>query len=173
MKMRTRVNEDPSDVLRRTALAIVLFLIASVGAIAQTRARVSLAAKSSVAARTAPITFQDSGVADKWATVFGAKIHYLEAGSGPVVILLHGLGGSVSNWAPTIAPLAQKYRVIAPDQIGFGKSDKPMLNYRVGTLVDFLRLLQTAWNSESVTGRQFAGRVHRGGLRSRAPGEGR
>jgi pimeloyl-ACP methyl ester carboxylesterase len=77
-------------------------------------------------------------VQDKYATVFGAKIHYLEAGSGPVVILLHGLGGDATNWAPTIGPLAQKYRVIVPDQIGFGKSDKPLINYRVGTLVDFL-----------------------------------
>lgn len=81
---------------------------------------------------------EDAAPTDKWATVFGAKIHYLEAGSGPVVILLHGLGGSAANWTPTIAPLAQKYRVIVPDQIGFGKSDKPMLNYRVNTLVDFL-----------------------------------
>ena len=89
-------------------------------------------------APAAALETQDAAVADKWATVFGAKIHYLEAGSGPVVILLHGLGGSTANWAPTIAPLAQKYRVIVPDQIGFGKSDKPMLNYRVNTLVDFL-----------------------------------
>jgi pimeloyl-ACP methyl ester carboxylesterase len=76
--------------------------------------------------------------ADKFATVYGAKIHYLEAGSGPVVILLHGLGGDASNWAMTVGPLSQKYRVIAPDQIGFGLSDKPFLNYRVATLVDFL-----------------------------------
>src|SRR5215475_2995797 len=81
---------------------------------------------------------QDASVADKWTTVYGAKIHYLEAGSGPAVILIHGLGGNTTNWTPTIAPLAQKYRVLVPDQIGFGKSDKPMLNYRVGTLVDFL-----------------------------------
>src|SRR5215813_2213031 len=81
---------------------------------------------------------QDASIADKWTTVYGAKIHYLEAGSGPAVILIHGLGGSSANWAPTIPPLAQKYHVIVPDQIGFGKSDKPMLNYRVGTLVDFL-----------------------------------
>src|SRR5215510_6279867 len=81
---------------------------------------------------------QDASVADKWTTVYGAKIHYLEAGTGPAVILIHGLGGSTANWAPTIAPLAQKYRVLVPDQIGFGKSDKPMLNYRVATLVDFL-----------------------------------
>ena len=79
-----------------------------------------------------------AGVQDKYATVFGAKIHYLEAGSGPAVILLHGLGGDATNWAPTIGPLSQKYRVIVPDQIGFGKSDKPLINYRVGTLVDFL-----------------------------------
>jgi len=76
--------------------------------------------------------------ADKTATVYGAKIHYLESGSGPAVILLHGLGGDTSNWATTVAPLAAKFRVIVPDQIGFGRSDKPMLNYRVATLVDFL-----------------------------------
>ena len=78
------------------------------------------------------------GVADKTVNVFGMKIHYLEAGSGPVVILLHGLGGDGSNWAANIVPFSKKYRVIVPDQIGFGRSDKPMINYRVGTLVDFL-----------------------------------
>lgn len=81
---------------------------------------------------------QAAGAATKVATVFGARIHYQDAGSGPVVILLHGLGGDMSNWAMTVAPLAQKYRVIVPDQIGFGRSDKPMLNYRIGTMVDFL-----------------------------------
>ncbi len=83
-------------------------------------------------------TLAQSAPAAKTATVFGAKIHYLEAGSGPAVILLHGLGGDNSSWTPTIAPLAAKFRVLAPDQIGFGRSDKPMLNYRVATLVDFL-----------------------------------
>ncbi|MFY9556148.1 MAG: alpha/beta hydrolase [Blastocatellia bacterium] len=81
---------------------------------------------------------QDAESTDRWATVYGMKIHYLEAGRGPAVILLHGLGGDTTNWAQTIGPLSQKYRVIVPDQIGFGKSDKPLINYRVGTLVDFL-----------------------------------
>ena len=62
------------------------------------------------------------------ALVYGAKIHYVEAGSGPVVVLLHGLGGDATNWAFNVAALAQKYRVIVPDQIGFGKSDKPLIN---------------------------------------------
>jgi pimeloyl-ACP methyl ester carboxylesterase len=70
--------------------------------------------------------------------IFGQKIHYLEAGSGPNVILLHGLGGDASNWAATIPALAKSFHVFAPDQIGFGASDKPLANYRVGMLVDFL-----------------------------------
>jgi pimeloyl-ACP methyl ester carboxylesterase len=78
---------------------------------------------------------------EKFATVFGAKIRYLEAGdpAKPVVVLLHGLGGTGdASWAFNISALSASYRVIAPDQVGFGKSDKPLINYRVGTYVDFL-----------------------------------
>src|SRR5689334_17963919 len=74
----------------------------------------------------------------KETTVFGQKIHYVEAGSGPTVILLHGLGGSTQVWQFNIAALAEKYHVVVPDQIGFGKSDKPLVNYRIRTYVDFL-----------------------------------
>lgn len=83
---------------------------------------------------------QTASPQEKTATVFGAKIHYVEAGDAtkPAVVLLHGLGSSSVAWQFNIAALAAKYRVIAPDQIGFGKSDKPMLKYRVGTYVDFL-----------------------------------
>lgn len=75
---------------------------------------------------------------DREAIVYGVKIHYVEAGSGPVVILLHGLGGNGANWAFNTGALAGKYRVIVPDQIGFGRSDKPLINYHIGTYVDFL-----------------------------------
>jgi pimeloyl-ACP methyl ester carboxylesterase len=70
--------------------------------------------------------------------VFGQKIQYVEAGTGPTVILLHGLGGSSQAWQFNIAALAEKYHVFVPDQIGFGKSDKPLVNYRIRTYVDFL-----------------------------------
>jgi pimeloyl-ACP methyl ester carboxylesterase len=70
--------------------------------------------------------------------VFGQKIQYVEAGSGPTVILLHGLGGSAQAWQFNIGALAEKYHVVVPDQIGFGKSDKPLVNYRIRTYVDFL-----------------------------------
>jgi pimeloyl-ACP methyl ester carboxylesterase len=74
----------------------------------------------------------------KQVEVFGQRIHYLEAGSGPNVILLHGLGADANNWVMNTAALAQSFHVFVPDQIGFGESDKPPINYRVGTLVDFL-----------------------------------
>lgn len=76
--------------------------------------------------------------AEKDITVYGTKIHYAEAGSGPVVILLHGLGGNWTNWSLNIGPLVANYHVLALDQIGFGKSDKPLINYSVATYVDFL-----------------------------------
>src|ERR1041385_7819859 len=71
-------------------------------------------------------------------TIYGQKIHYLEAGSGPNLVLLHGLGGASEVWGFNIGPLAEKYHVFVPDQIGFGKSDKPFVNYRIRTYVDFL-----------------------------------
>jgi pimeloyl-ACP methyl ester carboxylesterase len=83
---------------------------------------------------------QAAATESKQVEIFGQKIHYLEAGSAsnPAVILLHGLGGDMSNWAMTVPALAAKYHVYVPDQIGFGKSDKPIVNYRVATLVEFL-----------------------------------
>jgi pimeloyl-ACP methyl ester carboxylesterase len=76
--------------------------------------------------------------APKEVLVFGQKINYVEAGSGPTVILLHGLGGSTQVWGFNIGALAEKYHVVVPDQIGFGKSAKPFVNYRIRTYVDFL-----------------------------------
>jgi pimeloyl-ACP methyl ester carboxylesterase len=88
---------------------------------------------------------------DKEATVYGLKIHYVEAGSGEAVILLHGLGGNATNWAFNIPALAQKFRVIVPDQVGFGRSDKPFINYRVATYVDFLDALYKELKLERAT----------------------
>jgi pimeloyl-ACP methyl ester carboxylesterase len=76
--------------------------------------------------------------ATKQVEIYGQKIYYQEAGAGPDVILLHGLGADRSAWAATVPALAAKYHVYVPDQVGFGQSDKPMIDYRVGTLVDFL-----------------------------------
>lgn len=96
------------------------------------------AANTSAAARVTFTPAAQAAAAGKSVVVFGQKINYVEAGSGPVVVLLHGLGGSTANWAFNVAALAAKFRVVVPDQVGFGLSDKPFINYRVGTYVDFL-----------------------------------
>ncbi|HEX9235969.1 MAG TPA: alpha/beta fold hydrolase, partial [Actinomycetota bacterium] len=54
---------------------------------------------------------------------------YLEAGTGPPVILLHGLGATNASFLPTLTALAAEYRVIAPDLPGFGDSSKPFARY--------------------------------------------
>jgi pimeloyl-ACP methyl ester carboxylesterase len=52
----------------------------------------------------------------------GAAFHYLEAGAGEVVVLIHGGGGGGANWFRLIGSLATTHRVLAPDLPGFGLS---------------------------------------------------
>lgn len=85
-----------------------------------------------------PATEAQTTVASRQVDVFGQKIHFLESGSGSPVILLHGLADDADIWAETIPALASKFRVFSLDQIGFGESDKPPIQYRVRTLVEFL-----------------------------------
>ena len=59
----------------------------------------------------------------------GVDTFYLEAGEGPPVILLHGLGATNASLLPTIMELAPDHRVVAPDLPGFGSSSKPIRTY--------------------------------------------
>ena len=97
--------------------------------------------------------------ADKTITVFGQSIHYFDMGAGPVVVLLHGLGSRKEDWLPVLEPMAQKYRLLVPDQIGFGRSDKPLLDYSIQTYVDFLNefLRQLKVEKASLVGESLGG----------------
>src|SRR5262249_46365721 len=59
------------------------------------------------------------------ADVDGTKIHYLKAGHGPTVILLHGYTQTSRMWRPLIPKLTGKFTVIAPDLPGIGDSSIP------------------------------------------------
>ena len=68
------------------------------------------------------------GVESKFVEVSGQATHYLEAGSGAPVVLIHGGGSgadSWGNWKDCLPLLAERFRVIAMDMVGFGKSAKP------------------------------------------------
>jgi 2-hydroxy-6-oxonona-2,4-dienedioate hydrolase len=104
-----------------------------------TRTVASGAAFLLAASASLPIRAQPRPAATaKDVTVLGFRLHYLEAGSGPSLVLLHGLGGDGSRWRPNIEPLARDFHVFALDQIGFGQSDKPLANYHTGMLAEFL-----------------------------------
>jgi len=108
----------------------------------------------------APVSGQAQGLpADKTISVFGQSIHYFDLGSGPVVVLLHGLGSRKDDWLPVLEPLSQKYRLLVPDQVGFGKSDKPLIDYSVQTYVDFLNefLRQLKVEKASLLGESLGG----------------
>ncbi len=96
---------------------------------------------------------------DKTITVFVQAIHYFDVGSGPAVVLLHGLGSRKEDWLPVLDLMAQKYRLLVPDQIGFGKSDKPLLDYSIQTYVDFLNefLRQLKVEKASLMGESLGG----------------
>ena len=65
----------------------------------------------------------------KFADVNGVKLHYLVAGKGDPVVLLHGFAETSHMWRPLIARLSDKHTVIAPDLRGFGQSSAPEGGY--------------------------------------------
>jgi len=68
------------------------------------------------------------------ATVRGLRIHYVSAGEGSPVLLLHGFPQTWYCWRRVIPVLSKHFRVIAPDLKGYGDSDKPRRGYDVATL---------------------------------------
>ena len=67
----------------------------------------------------------DSAIAARSGTGGGVQIHYLEAGKGPAILLLHGYAETSRMWRPLILRLAPKFRVLAPDLPGIGESAIP------------------------------------------------
>jgi len=75
------------------------------------------------------VTDMDPEIIDQFATVNGVKLHYLTAGNGSPVILLHGYAQNSHMWRPLMKELAKAHLVVAPDLRGFGDSAKPDSGY--------------------------------------------
>src|SRR5260370_3320586 len=81
---------------------------------------VLLSSANLVRAQTTP-----QAISARFADVDGIKLHYLAAGHGPTVILLHGYAETSRMWRPIIPRLARTFTVIAPDLPGIGDSAIP------------------------------------------------
>lgn len=81
----------------------------------------------------------------------GHDVVYRTAGSGPPVVLIHGIAGSSTTFSKTMGRLAERYTVIAPDLLGHGESAKPRGDYSLGAYASGVRDLLVALGHERVT----------------------
>jgi pimeloyl-ACP methyl ester carboxylesterase len=77
----------------------------------------------------------------------------------PPIVLLHGLGGSADRWKKVIPYLSTKYRLIIPDIIGFGYSEKPHVEYTIDFFINFIKKFLNLLNISDVymMGSSFGG----------------
>lgn len=92
-----------------------------------------------------------NAVRRRTAVVHGRSLEYLEAGSGPVLLLVHGMAGEAENWREAIGPLSRTHTVIAPDLPGHGRSEPGGGDYSLGSLASTLRDLLVTLGHERAT----------------------
>ena len=86
----------------------------------------------------------------KFAEVNGVRLHYLTAGEGDPVVLLHGYAQTSHMWLPLIAKLADKHMVIAPDLRGFGQSSAPDDGYTKAAMAQDIHALVKSLNYDRI-----------------------
>ncbi|MCP5057296.1 MAG: alpha/beta fold hydrolase [bacterium] len=84
-------------------------------------------------------------------SIHDQRLTYRTAGSGPVLLLIHGMAGSATTWRQVMPALAERFTVIAPDLFGHGRSEKPQGDYSLGAFACTLRDLMVALGHEQAT----------------------
>jgi pimeloyl-ACP methyl ester carboxylesterase len=111
---------------------------------------------ASVALMAASISLLSPGNAlaqapqSKFAEVNGVRLHYLIAGKGDPVVLLHGFAESSHMWLPLVAKLADRHTVIAPDLRGFGQSATPADGYTKAAMARDIHALVKSLNYDRI-----------------------
>ena len=85
------------------------------------------------------------------ATLHGHRLAYVDRGTGPAVLFIHGLLGTNANWSHLVTRLEATHRVVVPDLFGHGASDKPRGDYSLGSHAATLRDLLDRLDIERVT----------------------
>lgn len=94
-------------------------------------------------------------------TLNGERVAYRIAGSGPLLLLVHGMAGSSETWRKVMPALARQFNVLAPDLLGQGGSDKPRGDYSLGSQACMLRDLLDAlgYRRATVVGQSLGGGI--------------
>ncbi|MGI9163293.1 MAG: alpha/beta fold hydrolase, partial [Mycobacterium sp.] len=87
----------------------------------------------------------------RYRTIHGYRRAFRIAGSGPALLLIHGIGDNSTTWEPVHSELAKRFTVIAPDLLGHGKSDKPRADYSVAAYANGMRDLLSVLDIDRVT----------------------
>jgi pimeloyl-ACP methyl ester carboxylesterase len=98
----------------------------------------------------------------KYLELHGDRVAYQDVGRGSeALLLIHGMAGSSETWRRVIPQLSRKYRVVAPDLLGHGKSDKPRGDYSLGAFAVWLRDLldELGISRATVVGQSLGGGV--------------
>src|ERR1700728_1030640 len=113
-------------------------------------------AHNSTGALTAMKAYRLRGV-----TLHGNRYAYRQAGSGPVVVLIHGITSDSTTWAQVMPGLAERFTVIAPDLLGHGGSAKPTGDYSLGAHASLVRDILQELGHDQAT---FVGHSLGGGI---------
>ncbi len=84
-------------------------------------------------------------------TLHGHRFSYRTEGTGPLLVLLHGIAGTSATWDDVIPRLSPRHSVLAPDLLGHGESAKPAGDYSLGAYANSLRDLLEALGHERAT----------------------
>jgi pimeloyl-ACP methyl ester carboxylesterase len=84
-------------------------------------------------------------------TIHGYDRAFRMAGSGPALLMIHGIGDNSDTWRTVLPELSKHYTVIAPDLLGHGKSAKPRGDYSVAGYANAMRDLLTVLDVDRVT----------------------
>jgi pimeloyl-ACP methyl ester carboxylesterase len=95
------------------------------------------------------------------ASIHGHDVAFRTGGSGPALLLVHGMAGSSFTWRHVMPALADHFTVVAPDLPGHGASAKPRGDYSLGNLADSLRdlLIVLGHDRATLIGRSLGGGV--------------
>ncbi len=93
--------------------------------------------------------------------IHGHDIAYRTGGTGPVIVLVHGMAGSSATWLDVMPGLTENFTVVAPDLLGHGASAKPRADYSLGAYASGLRdLLDTLGHDRAtVIGQSLGGGI--------------